>query len=110
MIDSKIFQNSYVILFITFVVLCLIFYFFEIGYTEEIENGKIVKQFSWKYPLAISLLVWIVWHFYLYPPEEEIVAWQQTSQQQEVSPGINDKIIGGNAHIQSQKINMVNWC
>ncbi|AVL94790.1 hypothetical protein ma404 [Moumouvirus australiensis] len=65
---TSIYQNSYVILVITFIVLCIIFYIFKIGYNTELKDGKVIKTFSWKYPLAISLIVWLIWHFYLYPP------------------------------------------
>src|SRR5437016_10324053 len=83
---TKIWQNSYVILIITFVVLCIIFYLYGISFSTKLETQtttntktntpvtqtKIVKHFSWKYPLAISLIVWLVWHFYMYPPKEEL--------------------------------------
>lgn len=66
---TNIYQNSYIVALITFIVLSVIFYFLQIGSKTEIVNGKIVKKFSWKYPLAISLIMWIFWHFYMFPPE-----------------------------------------
>ena len=67
---TRMFQNSYVVALITFILLVVIFYIFKIGYTTTIEysgdqncleNGtcnytRAVKKFSWKYPLAITLL------------------------------------------------------
>ena len=68
MMYKHIYQNSYIVAIITFVILCVIFYFLQIGYSNKIANGKVIKKFSWKYPLAITLMVWLIWHFYLYPP------------------------------------------
>ena len=65
---SCIFKNSYVILLITIIVLSAIFYVFEIGWTTNMtEDGTVEKSFSWKYPVAIGLIIWVVWHFYLFP-------------------------------------------
>jgi hypothetical protein len=70
----QILKNSYVIFFITFIVLSLLSYFFKIGGTNRINtSGKIPKvdfKYSWKYPLGISLLVWLLVHFWVYPPDD----------------------------------------
>jgi hypothetical protein len=97
-----IFQNSYVILIITFIVLYIFFYLFDIGYHKEIrdKDHTVVKKFGWKYPLAISLLVWVIWHFYLYPPAEEICT-------EDFEPIVYNKKIPAESSIQ--KINMINW-
>lgn len=78
MCDLEIFKNSYVMFFISAIVLFAGFYFF---YHEKklvnvpLQNGnfqqKYTYTFNWKYPLAISLLIWIIWHFYLFPPPVE---------------------------------------
>jgi hypothetical protein len=103
---TRIYQNSYIVLIITFIILCIIFYFFEIGSTAEImSDGKIVRKFSWKYPLAISLVVWVFWHFYLYPPAEEMSIFLPT-RQEHVSTPYN--ITKAN-RLMTQQINMVNW-
>lgn len=94
---TSIYQNSYVILIITFIVLCIIFYIFKIGYNTELKDGKVIKAFSWKYPLAISLIVWLIWHFYLYPPSNI-----NTNNIQ--SPTNISK-----PNISTQKIIMENW-
>lgn len=121
--DTKIFKNSYVILVISFIALYIIFYLFGIGYTTEVKDGKIVKKASWKYPLAISLFIWILWHFYVYPPPEEINANLNTQQkiQQSTSPfdykpngdifEPTRNISGGSMRNQTdvQRINMINW-
>jgi hypothetical protein len=78
-----------------------IFYLFRIGYNITVENGRFVKKFSWKYPLAISLIIWLFWHFCLYPPLEEFEAPVKKNL-----PSI------GNFErnkILSQKISMNNW-
>lgn len=100
---TSIFQNSYVIFAISFIVLTAIFYIFEIGFTTKLENGKIVKKFSWTYPLVLSLIIWLFWHFYLYPPKEEITANYTTNTQ------VNDKYFTPSNRMLSQKINMNNW-
>lgn len=65
---THIYQNSYIVAILIFVVLCIVFYLLEIGYNVEVKDGKVIKNFSWKYPLAIALVVWVIWYFYLYPP------------------------------------------
>ena len=68
---TSIYQNSYIVAIIVFIILLIIFYVFKIGATTEItSDGKIVKKFNWKYPVAISLIVWLVWHFWLFSPKE----------------------------------------
>lgn len=104
---TKIYQNSYVIFIITFLFLSIVFYLFRIGYQTSIENGKFVKKFSWKYPLAISLIVWLFWHFCLYPPSEEASTNIVLPQKENFSSSINKYL--NRSNISSQKINMVNW-
>ena len=105
---TSIYQNSYVILIITFIFLSVFFYLFEIGYNTEIINGKVVKKFSWKYPLAISLIVWLFWHFYLYPPSDN-------PNNDRVSLVDNDNISADQAFLEktnrlaAQKITLANW-
>lgn len=68
---NHIYQNSYVVAIIVFILLCVVFYLFEIGYSTRLtENGEIEKTFSWSYPLAITLIVWVIWHFVLFPTKE----------------------------------------
>lgn len=68
---SSIYQNSYVIAILCFIILSILFYIFEIGYKFSIDvDGKVSKSFNIKYPLAISLIVWLIWYFYLYPPQK----------------------------------------
>lgn len=119
---NRIWQNSYVALVISFIILCIICYLFGIGSTTEVqyvtktENGKqiltpkVVKKFSWKYPLAISLLVWVIWHFYLYPPHEEIEI-QQPVGTLEVpnNPAIIAANLPRSCEMNNQKINLNNW-
>ena len=107
------FQNSYVVMIITFVFLCLFFYLFEIGYRTEMTNDKVVKKFSWKYPLAISLIVWLVWHFYLYPPAEEMAA-NPSNRPLDYTPYGERLLVAEPTGImgtrsKNQKINMINW-
>lgn len=106
---TKIYQNSYVILVITFVLLSLFFYFFEIGFSTQIVNGKVVKKFSWKYPLAISLIVWLFWHFYLYPPRETPKPSSKPATLT-INNNTSDAIIGMKSRsLAAQKITMANW-
>lgn len=100
---TSIFQNSYVIFIISFIALSAIFYLFEIGYTTTIENGKVIKKFSWRYPLAISLVIWLLWHFYLFPPKEEIAPSNKSP-----TP-VSEKYFVYPNRLLAQKINMNNW-
>jgi len=108
--DIDIFKNSYVIFVISFIVLCVIVYLFGIGQQMTIEtvddNGKqkavLDEKFNWKYPLAISLLIWAFWHYYLYPVDDDIELSNNPPRQ-----------VGGNKLQQRyehiQKINLANW-
>jgi hypothetical protein len=117
--DNKIFHNSYVVMIITFIVLCVGFYLFGIGTDTVIENGVPKKKFSWKYPLAISLVVWVIWHFYVYPPPEEIVTDQTAMVAKPMIDynGSKENFIipermlpkRGELGVGEQKINMINW-
>lgn len=104
---TSIYQNSYIVLIISFILLSIICYIFGIGYSTQIQNGKIVRKFSWKYPLAISLIIWLIWHFYLYPPKDG----QATVQNQSEYSGeaIPQTHIMKTNKLMAQKINMVNW-
>ena len=102
---TKIYQNSYIVFAISFIAISAIFYLLEIGYTSKIENGKVVKKFSWKYPLAISLIIWIFWHFYLYPPKGDKFI---TSTDYGITTP-NEKYYPAPNRLLAQRINMNNW-
>ena len=68
--NLSIFKNSYVMCITSFFVLYVLFYLFGIGYVTDTVNGKQVRRMSFKYPLAFSLIIWLIWHFYLFPPKE----------------------------------------
>ena len=129
---TRMFQNSYIIMAITFILLSIVFYLFEIGYSTQLEYSgdpdclekgtckqtNIVKKFSWKYPLAISLIVWLVWHFYLYPPQDlvQIAPPVQkggspvTSVEYAVPVSTESNLrIAKASIVNTQKINMINW-
>lgn len=82
---TSIYQNSYVVAIIVFIILVALFYIFEIGFTTEIKDGKIIKHFSFKYPLAISLIVWLFWYFYMYPPIDNDVGLTTVKQYRQAS-------------------------
>lgn len=108
---TSIYQNSYIVLVISFILLSVICYIFQFGYTTEIINGKVKKKFSWKYPLAISLIIWVFWHFYLYPSTENIPVRAPTTpidytKNMSTSPGI---FVPKTNKLMAQKINMMNW-
>lgn len=105
---TQILKNSYVILILCFIILCIVFYIFQIGCTTELDReGRVVKRFSWKYPLAISLIVWIVWHYWLYPPPEEKEDF--ISEQFKGGAQNSEKQFFRMKQIDTQKINMINW-
>lgn len=107
-----IYQNSYIIALISFIVLCVVFYLFQIGTTVTLENGRVEKKINWKYPLAISLVIWLFWHFYMYPPpdQENIMSGGSSRNKLKNTSDVPDmKNIGKYNKIMNQKINMHNW-
>jgi Na+/H+ antiporter NhaC len=65
--DMKIFENSYIMAIVTFFVAYVVLYLLGIGYETKTVDGEEVKSMSYKYPLIIALIVWLIWYFYLYP-------------------------------------------
>lgn len=61
-------KNSYVVAVIAFIVAWIVCMIFDIGYTQSVKNGRIVRRFGWRYPLAIALMVWVAWHYWISPP------------------------------------------
>jgi len=119
MID--ILKNSFVMAIIVFVASYFFFYLFGIGYETQIINGRMVRRMSWKYPLALSLLVWMIWYFYLYPAPE--VIQEQEDQNTRLTPAApfdtpkgkseSDLIVAEPANkvksYSNQKMIMQNW-
>ena len=107
--DSKIFKNSYVVFILTFIVLYILFYLLGIGYVTEVEYDKsyqphLVLKPSWKYPLALALIVWVFWHFYMYPAADIKLA--HINQDDMYS---EKKIVQTAGSDVPQKIDMKNW-
>ncbi|MEM0354120.1 MAG: hypothetical protein QXW79_00925 [Thermoplasmata archaeon] len=110
-------QNSYIVAIITFILLAAFFYIFKFGYTTQyqVENKashlKVVRRFSWKYPLAITLIIWLFWHFYLFPPKNLEVheTSQSTGQNFADKTPPSGKMVPRFGEISLQKINMINW-
>lgn len=101
--DVNIFKNSYIIFVLSLIILFLLFYFFNINPTVESKNGKVIRKTNWRQPLAISLLIWVLWHFCFFPPQNDFFA-QQNYNISEKSIVAHPKLYGG-----VQKINMLNW-
>lgn len=69
---THILQNSFVVAILAMLLLSLFFYFFNIGSDFSVnKEGQLTRNFNWKWPLAISLLVWVLWYFVLFPPNRE---------------------------------------
>lgn len=67
--DTKIFENAYVAMILAFIVSIIIFYPMGIGFVEELDiDGKKRKVFKYNYSIALALIVWLMWTYYLYPP------------------------------------------
>jgi len=106
---QELFKNSYVILAISFVTLCIVFYLGEFGYTVQMVDGRPMKKFSWKYPLAISLIIWVVWHFYVYPLPDEIEGVNGQVVEPHTSPKPTNIMPAYSPQGMVQNINMTNW-
>lgn len=102
---THIYQNSYIVAIITFILLSVFCYFFEIGYSINYEDDKVVKKFSWKYPLAITLIIWVVWHFILFPPPEQLPQYQKINSN--VSP--EENFLLKKEKVVIPKFNSTNW-
>uniref|UniRef100_A0A6C0LV90 Uncharacterized protein n=1 Tax=viral metagenome TaxID=1070528 RepID=A0A6C0LV90_9ZZZZ len=102
--DIRIFKNSYITAIVIFFTLCIICYLTGIGNKNIIlPDGKIVKKFNWKYPFAISLIVWVIWYFWIFPPQDS------NNLKQNINPNKTiTNLIGGN-NIDVQRIDMTNW-
>lgn len=72
--SNPIYKNSYIVAFFSFVILFIIYYVFKIGANIEIVDGQVVKKVNWKVPLAISLIIWLIWYFVLYPPAKGVAS------------------------------------
>ena len=70
MIYNRLYQNSFVAAIFAFLLLLGIFFVFDICPSVTIgTDGKINHTVNWKYPLAISIFVFVIWYFIIYPPE-----------------------------------------
>jgi hypothetical protein len=106
--DMKIFKNSYVIFIITFILLYALFYLFGIGSYTEIVNGKPITKTSWKYPLGLSLIIWVLWHFYVYPDDTDKYR-QMGGDANSLPYDVKSPIRFPTVIPPAQKINMQNW-
>ncbi len=96
----RIFENSYIVSIIVFIVLYILFYFSGIGFTKTMVNGKPVEKYGWKYPLAGALIVWVVWHYYLYPVPDDTPNVTNTDTQPVSIQRMQQSV---------PRINMVTW-
>ena len=71
--DMRIFKNSYIVSIMMFIIFYVVFYFAGIGFAKVNVNGKIIQKYSWKYPLACALVIWLIWHYYLYPVPDDVI-------------------------------------
>jgi hypothetical protein len=62
-----ILKNSYVVGILSFISLYITFYLLGIGYETEKVNGRVIKKMSYRYPLILALIIWLAWHFMIYP-------------------------------------------
>lgn len=69
---KHLYENSYVVAIVTFVILLILCYVFDIGTQYRVnDKNQLQKSFNWKYPLALSLLVWVSWHFFVFPQSKD---------------------------------------
>lgn len=94
---SNLFKNSYVMFVLSFIILYGLFYLLDIGTRVKIVDNKVSKKAGWQYPLAIALIIWVIWHFLLYPPKN-IKTPESKQSAQFSSPPSN-----------IPEINMKNW-
>lgn len=69
---KHIYENSFVILVISFIILCILFYVFDVRTKYKInEKGEITRTLNWKDPLVLSLAIFVLWYFVIYPPAKQ---------------------------------------
>jgi len=80
----KLWKNSYFVAICSLVILLIFFYVFKIGYTyTKTPEGKVVGTYNWAYPVAIALIIWVIWNFALYPqPEQKMTGGGQRVAEQ----------------------------
>lgn len=68
----KLWKNSYFVAICSLIILLVFFYVFKIGYTyTKTPDGQIVASYNWAYPLAIALVIWVLWQFWFFPQAEK---------------------------------------
>jgi hypothetical protein len=92
-------------LIISFAILSSIFYVTGIGSTIVIKDGKVERYFNWKYPMAISLVIWVVWHYWIFPPGDEYL--ELGSESESIKQPQNNMFPQAGGF--EQRIDMVNW-
>lgn len=66
-------KNSFIAAILGFFLSYIFFYLAGIGYEIVInDEGKQERVMSFKYPLAFALFVWLLWYFYLFPPNKMV--------------------------------------
>lgn len=59
---TQLCRNPYIVPIICFILLCVLFYLIDIYHQPH------PQPFNWRYPLAISLIFWLFWNFYVCSP------------------------------------------
>lgn len=102
---NVIFKNSYVVSVLFFTVFCLFCYIFKFCYSFKYENRKIVQNLNFKYPIAFTLIIWLIWNFLLFPNSD---AWISDNNEQ-YKTNLKKFMKNNTNNIQLQKINLEIW-
>jgi uncharacterized membrane protein (DUF106 family) len=92
--NKQIFKNSFFVFLLTFIVFYIIFVVINSRKVRGEFRNPLTVGSTWKYPLAIALVVWIIWYFFVFPPNGNCLF---------------KKIQKNKTDVCSQKINMQNW-
>jgi hypothetical protein len=62
-----IYKNSFIMTILFFILICVIFFVLRIGYTVEITDKTLSEKFNFSIPVALTLLFFIVYHYFVLP-------------------------------------------
>lgn len=114
---THLYQNSYIVAIIVLIALLVIFYVFKIGYSHTVDpvTGVVTSKFNWRYPLAIALVVWILWNYMLFPRKDPVTpaqSYEYITTRGGTGREASDAVtyaFEGDVSLGDEHMNMTNW-